>query len=68
MKSTAVDEKIVYIESTVLFQRKSTSTIATTEWEIYIEFSLNVNAKNEFCFWQLVTDYKVVCKFKFGYL
>ena len=25
-------------ESTVLFQRKSTSTITTTEWEIYIKF------------------------------
>ena len=26
-----------FTESTVLFQRKSTSTIATTEWEIYIK-------------------------------
>ena len=28
--------KLVFNESTVLFQRKSTSTITTTEWEIYI--------------------------------
>ena len=28
--------KLVFNESTVLFQRKLSSTIATTEWEIYI--------------------------------
>ena len=30
--------KLVFNESTVLFQRKSTSTITTTEWEIYIKW------------------------------
>ena len=32
--------KLVFHESTVLFQRKSTSTITTTEWEIYINLTL----------------------------
>ena len=32
-----------------------------------MRISWNINAKNEFCFWQLVTNYKVVCKFKLSY-
>ena len=34
--------KLVFNESTVLFQRKSTSIIATKEWEIYIKDVLYV--------------------------
>ena len=36
MKPTAVDESLSSMNQQLLFQRKSTSTIATTEWEIYI--------------------------------
>ena len=34
--------KLVFNELTVLFQRKSTSTITTTEWEIYINHLFSV--------------------------
>ena len=37
--------KLVFNESTVLFLRKSTSTITTTEWETYIKLKLVLSFK-----------------------